>query len=113
MNLTSTSECEKSLDFQPEKSWPNNWPPFAWENKLISGFSCKNQHVLNFSSAEVNFLHLFHTCHPQLNFSELGRIILKWGDREKPICSWKEFFSLYGFHQNTESLIQQLKVFIS
>ncbi|MDE0118956.1 MAG: hypothetical protein OXM55_02980 [Bdellovibrionales bacterium] len=115
MNLTTYDECEKYLDFQPEKPWPNNWPPFSWENKLVSGFthSYKNQYVLNFSSTDVNFLHLFHTCHPQLNFSELGRIILGWSNREKNICSWQEFFSLYGFHQNTESLVQQLKIFTS
>ena len=121
MNLTSYSECEKTLDFQPEKPWPSHWPPFAWENKLISGFtpnksdpnSCDNHPILNFSSTDVSFLQLFHTCHPQLNLSELGRLILKWSDREKPICSWKEFLPLYGFHHNIEFLIQQFKVFIS
>ena len=113
MNLMAYDECEKSFDFQPNKPWPNNWPSFAWESKLVSGFTNTNQYVLNFSSKDVNFLHLFHTCHSQLSLSELGRIVLGWPNTENSIFLWKDFFSLYGFSQNTDLLIQQLQVFTS
>ena len=113
MNLTSYSSCEKILDFQPDKPWPKSWPAFAWENILISNFTQASKFVLNFTSKDVKFLHLFHSCYSRLSFSELGRILLKWEKREKPIFSWEEFFSLYGFSQNTDFLMQQLKIFIS
>lgn len=110
MNLTSYNICKKSLDFRPDTPWPKHWPAFAWEKIIISGFNRKNQSVLNFSSKDVKFLHLFHSCHPRLNLSELSRIILKWQIITKPIFSWKDFFSLYNL-QNTDFLIQLLKTF--
>ncbi len=113
MNLIAYNDCQKSLDFQPDTIWPKYWPAFAWENKLVSGFNNKNQVVLNFTSEDVNFLYLFHHCHPQLSLSEMGRILLRWNKTKKPVFSWKEFFSLYKLSQNTDFLIQQLKIFMS
>ena len=119
MKLISRDICNKSLDFNPDKPWPEHWPSFAWENILISGFDRINQLVLNFSAEDMKFLDLFHSCHPQLNFSELGRIFLEWEREkikqkhsEKSVFSWKEFFSMYDF-QNTDFFIQQLRVFMS
>ena len=112
MNLTSYSICKKSLDFQPDTPWPKNWPAFAWDEIIIAGFSQTHQPVLNFHSEDVKFLHLFHSCHPQLSLSELSRIILNWKSIEKPTFSWSDFFSLYNL-QNPDFLIKILKVFSS
>ena len=114
MNLISYKSCKKSLDFKPDIPWPKNWPAFAWEKTILSGFTHTDKPVLNFTSDDVKFLHLFHTCHPQLNFLEMGRLILKWEHRLPSACfSWERFFSFYGLNQNTDFLIQQLKVFAS
>ena len=112
MNLLSYSACEKSLDFQPDKNWPKNWPSFAWEKILISGFTHTDKPVLNFQSKDVKFLHLFHSCYPHLHLSEMGRIISRWPNINFTDFSWKDFFSFYGL-QNIDSLMQQLKVLIS
>ena len=113
MNLTIYKSCQKSLDFKPDRSWPKFWPSVSYENKLISGFTNIYQPVLNFKKEDVNFLHLFQHCHPRLNLSELGRIVISWSQIEPPPCSWTPFFKLYGLNQNTDFLIQQLKMFIS
>ncbi len=114
MNLVPYQECQKSLDFQPEKPWPKSWPAFAWEKTIMAGFTHISQSVLNFTADTVQFLHLFHTCHPQLNLSELGRIISKWSKQEKKLSfSWKDFLTLYGLNQDPDFLIKQLKIFIS
>ena len=112
MNLISLDICKKSLNFQPDTPWPKNWPAFAWETSIVAGFNKTDQPVLNFNSEDVKFLHLFHSCHPQLNLSELSRIILKWESIEKPVFSWKDFFSLYKL-QNPDFLIQILKLLSS
>ena len=114
MNLIPYQECQKTLDFQPEKSWPKSWPAFAWEKTIIAGWTHINTAVLNFLGERVNFLHLFYTCHPRLSLSELGRIITQFSKEEKkPVFSWKEFFPLYGFPQDPDFLIHLLKIFIS
>ena len=113
MNLSSYDICQKALDFQPERPWPEGWPPFAYENELVSGFGRTNLPVLNFTAKDVKFLHLFHQCHPRLNFSELGRIVTKWAEIKPAPCSWGALFRLYGLNQNTDFLIGQLKIFIS
>lgn len=112
MNFISLDICKKSLNFQPDTPWPKNWPVFAWETSIVAGFNKTDQPVLNFNSKDVKFLHLFHSCHPQLTLSELSRIILKWESIEKPVFSWMDFFSLYKL-QNPELLIQILKIFSS
>ena len=112
MNLTSYSICKKSLDFQPDTPWPKNWPAFAWKKMLISGFNRKHQPVLNFNSEDVKFLHLFQSCYPTLNISELSRIILNWKSIQNPVFSWKDFFSLYNL-QDTDFIIQLLNAFAS
>lgn len=112
MDLIPYSTCKKFLDFQPEKPWPKSWPIFAWEKTLISRFTYTDKPVLNFKSEDVKFLHLFHSCYPYLNLSEMGRIISQWSNISFLNFSWKEFFSFYGL-QNTDSLIQQLKILIS
>lgn len=114
MNLIPYQECQKSLDFQPENPWPKSWPAFAWEKTIIAGFTHTRQSVLNFTASTVQFLHLFHTCHPQLNLSELGRIISQWSEHEKKLSfSWKDFLILYGLNQDSNFLIKHLKIFIS
>ena len=112
MKLVSHSICKKSLDFQPDKPWPENWPGFAWEKILISGFTHDNRPVLNFQSEDVKFLHLFHSCYPRLNLSEMGRIISNWENMSFPEFSWKDFFMFYDL-RNTEILIKQLKILIN
>ncbi len=112
MKLTSYNICKKSLDFQPDTPWPEDWPAFAWEKKIIAGFKQEKLPVLNFQAEDVKFLHLFHSCHPKLNLSELSRITLKWKFIEKTSFSWKDFFSLYNL-QNPDFLVKILKVFSS
>ena len=112
MDLIPHSTCKKLLDFQPEKPWPKSWPIFAWEKILISGFTYTDKPVLNFKSEDVKFLHLFHSCYPYLNLSEMGRIISQWSNISFLYFSWKDFFLFYNL-QSTDSLIQQLKVLIS
>ena len=112
MDLIPCNTCKKLLDFQPNKSWPKNWPAFSWEKILISGFTHTDKPVLNFKSEDVKFLHLFHSCYPDLHLSEMGRIISQWNNITFTDFSWKEFFSFYGL-QNTDLLIQQLKILVS
>ena len=112
MKLTSYNICKKSLDFQPDTLWPDSWPAFAWEGEIIAGFNRTKAPVLNFQSEDVKFLHLFHSCHPKLNISELSRIALKWDSIKKPSFLWKDFFSLYNL-QNPDLLIKTLTVFSS
>ena len=113
MNLITYDICQQSLNFKPERHWPAGWPAFAYENQMVSGFGRKNLPVLNFTAKEVNFLHLFHQCHPRLNFSELGRIVIKWSEIKPAPCSWQTLFKQYGLNQNTDFLISQLKILMS
>ena len=110
MELISFNICNKSLDFQPDVSWPENWPAFAWNQFIIAGFKKNNSHALNFSSEDVNFLHLLHTCHPYLHLSELSRITSTWEKTESFSFSWEDFFSTYGL-KNTNLLTSILPVF--
>ena len=110
MELISFSICNKSLDFQPNASWPKNWPAFAWNQFIVAGFKENNPHVLNFSSENVKFLHLFHTCHPYLHLSELSRITSIWKKTEALPLSWEDFFSIYDL-KNINLLTSMLPIF--
>ena len=110
MELISFNICNKSLDFQPDAPWPKNWPAFAWNQFIVAGFKENNSHVLNFSSEDVKFLHLFHTCHPHLHLSELSRITSMWKNIETLSFSWEDFFSTHNL-KNTHLLTSILPIF--
>ena len=110
MDLIPFSICNKSLDFQPDAPWPKNWPAFAWNQFIVAGFKEKNFHALNFSSEDVKFLHLFHTCHPRLHLSEFSRITSLWKKTESFSFSWKDFFSKYDL-KNTRLFTSILPIF--
>lgn len=110
MELISFNICNKSLDFQPNAPWPKNWPAFAWNQFLIAGFKENSPYALNFSSKDVKFLHLFHTCHPYLLLSELSRITSTWKNIENLFLSWEDFFSTYGL-KNAQPLFSLFPIF--
>lgn len=107
MKLVPPTVCDSGFfDFQPQKKWPENWPPFAWNYKLITGFTQSGyHHALEFNDKEKpgkydSFLKLFHSCYPQLSLPELGRILNKWDVRQLSGFSWTDFFALYHYHQD-------------
>ena len=107
MKLVSPALCDScSFDFQPQKKWPESWPPFAWDYKLITGFTQSgHHHVLELNNKGKNgkcdyFLNLFHSCYPQLSLPELGRILNKWDITQLPGFSWPDFLALYHYHQD-------------
>ena len=111
MKLIPLTSCDfRFFDFQPHKTWPKGWPPFSWNQKLITGFShCDHPYALEFNNSEKHekyehFSHLFHTCYPQLNLPEFGRILNKWGIKQLPGFSWQNFFALYNYHQDLHFL---------
>ena len=107
MKLIPSTACNSVFfDFQPQKKWPESWPPFAWDHKLITGFTQGGHHlVLEFNDKIMPekcnyFLKLFHSCYPQLSLPELGRILSKWDIKQLPGFSWSDFFALYHYHQD-------------
>ena len=108
MKIVPFTSCDSSFfDFQPQKKWPKSWPPFAWDYKLITGFTqAQGDHhpVLEFNDKRKHekcddFLKLFHSCYPQLRLPELGRILNKWDIKQLSGFSWPVFFALYHYHQ--------------
>lgn len=113
MNLMAYKDCTKILDFKPSKNWSHDWPAFSWETLLISHFNQQNKMVLNFTKKDISFLSLFYSCYNKLNLLELENIFVKWNPKKDLNFLWKDFFTLYGFGQNTEAFIQELNLFIS
>ena len=109
MKLIPLTSCDSTFfNFQPQRQWPESWPPFSWNQKIIAGFTHSCQYALEFKPENEkdhkNFLHLFSTCHPQLSLSELGRILNKWDTKQIPGFSWSDFFAGYNYHQDIHFL---------
>ena len=102
--------CLQTLNFHPVQVWPLYWPVFAWDKKVISGFSSVQTSVVNFEPDEIDFLSLFHSCYPRLNLLELGRIIHHCPPSFFPK---KQFLSFYGFHQDEVFIGKQLRLLLS
>ena len=102
--------CLQTFNFHPLQVWPLYWPVFAWDKKIISGFSSVQTLAVNFEPDEMDFLSLFHSCYPRLNLLELGRIIHHC---PKSFFPRKQFLSFYGFHQDTIFIEKQLRLLLS
>ncbi len=111
MELLHKSVCERSLDFQPQKNWPIGWPAYAWDKKLVAGFTSSCDKALNFKAHECDFLSLFHSCYPELNCLELGRIVTQW--KNPPFVLWSAFFKLYRLHQDEQVLRDRLQILLA
>ncbi len=109
MELVAKKDCDLSLDFQPEKNWPLCWPAYAYNKQVIAGFSSSHFLVLNFKERNGDFLSLFCSCHPHLNWLEMGRIITQW---KAPPFSWEQFFLAYGLQGDTDFLEECLKILL-
>ncbi len=111
MILVSKNECcAQTFNFKPVQVWPLCWPAFAWDKKLVSGFSSAHSLAINFESDKTDFLSLFHSCYPRLNLLELGRIIHHC---PKSFFPRKQFLSFYGLHQDEVFIIKQLRLLLS
>ena len=112
MKLIENKLLTCKLNFSPQKVWPKNWPAFAWDKIMVAGFNSPSPYALNFSPKDITFLDLFHTCYPRLSLCELGHALKCLKKHTPKIFDIEKFFALYGFHQNTDFLVQQLEAFL-
>lgn len=75
MPISSITQCDRDLDFQPRKSWPAPFPAFAWKGQLICAFERQTGAVTDlFEAQKSGLLESLHSCHPELGLSELARL---------------------------------------
>lgn len=73
MLVKPISQCNRTLDFQPLRPWPEPLPPISWRGFLLSGFDRRSG-----SAVDVGFCDLITSvkgCHPDLTLPELGRLV--------------------------------------
>ncbi len=76
--ISSLSQCDNSLDFQPLATWPEGLPAVAINKVVIAGFS--QDLVFNHSipnEQKEKMAALLRSVHSDLSFAEMARLIAK------------------------------------
>lgn len=103
------NELNLSLNFDPQKPWPEILPCFSWKNWKLCGF-LSTQPVIGLD--EHSFEKAFHSCHPHISLSELARLYqnIKNQNSLYSEINWVHFFKPYRLKddQNLHKLLLQL-----
>lgn len=75
MVITSITQRDIGLDFQPRKGWPEAFPAFAWRGQLLTGFTRTESVVIDlFELRQGTLIECLLSCYPELGLAELARL---------------------------------------
>jgi hypothetical protein len=75
MLMTSITQRDISLDFQPRRKWPKAFPAFAWRGQLLTAFERTQSVVIDlFELRRGTLTECLVSCYPELGLSELARL---------------------------------------
>ncbi len=75
MVMTSITQRDIALDFQPRKAWPTAFPAFAWCGQLLTGFQRTESVVIDlFELRRGTLVECLVSCYPELGLAELARL---------------------------------------
>ena len=76
--MTTISQCDISLDFQPISPWPQGLPAVAINQVVIAGFQqdIVFNHTIPATETE-NVASMFRSVHNEFSFTEMARLIAK------------------------------------
>lgn len=70
------AQCDKSLDFKPQREWPKALPAFAWKGVLLTAFERTEGHALDLGGPQGStFLEAITACYPELGLAEVARLM--------------------------------------
>lgn len=110
MELIPLETCSRALEFTTREPWPKEFPAFAWNGHLLTGFERTGGHALNFPK-ESPFIKLVHACYKKLEIDELAALWLQLKNLPVATEQQREFFSFYNLHDN-ETLRETLRLFL-
>lgn len=75
MDISSITQCDKDLDFQPRAEWPTALPALAWKGQLLTGFSRTAGVAIDlFHVHRAPLLESLKACHKDLGLAEVARL---------------------------------------
>lgn len=75
MVITSITQRDIALDFQPRTKWPNAFPAFAWRGQLITAFHRTQSVVIDlYELKRGTLIECLVSCYPDLGLCELARL---------------------------------------
>lgn len=75
MLMTSITQRDIGLDFQPRRKWPNAFPAFAWRGQLLTAFERTQSVVIDlFELHRGTLADCLVSCYPELGLAELARL---------------------------------------
>jgi hypothetical protein len=107
MKLIPVHALKNDLFFQPQKPWPQNLPPVAWNDYLLTGWEAKETQAL---VVEGDLEDLILQFYPELELSEIARLYDKLSHLPKESLSFEKLMSGYDlrFSARLEKCLQQI-----
>lgn len=98
---------KNDLSFQPKKPWPQNLPPVAWKDYLVTGWGSKETEAL---VVEGNLEDLILQFYPDLELSEIARLYDRLSQLPQESVSFEKLMMGYGlrFSARLEKCLKQI-----
>ncbi len=104
MTNPSVTQCGKSLDFQPHRTWPAALPAITWKGELVCGFERKSGIAVDvWENGHAALIDTLKACHPELGLAEIARLsarLEKWLAPDALQELRENFFRAYGLKWN-------------
>lgn len=100
MLTIKVSQCDKRLNFSPDKEWPAALPSIAWQRWQLSGFGRDEESVaIDVGHGQNNLEQTFFSCHQNLSLPELARFYQSARNAHLNL-NWPSLFHFYNLHYN-------------
>lgn len=99
----SVTQCDRSLSFQPVRTWPEVLPAIAWKGELVCGFERKSGAAVDvFETGRAGLIETLKAVYPELGLAETARLSVRLASSLPEIYQElrEPFFRAYGLRWN-------------
>lgn len=99
----SVTQCDRDLNFEPSRIWPEVLPAIAWKGELVCGFERRSGPAVDvYETGHASLIDTLKAVYPELGLAEVARLSARLAS------TWPEiylelresFFRAYGLRWN-------------